>query len=694
MKPNGRRIAADIGGTFTDIAFLTDNGQLMSRKVSSTPDDYAKAVVDGITSLIDDSPNQLADVTEVLHGTTIATNAIIERKGARTALLTTKGFRDVLELRRIRVPTLYDPLYVKPTPLIPRDLRFEINERVDASGSVITPLDPSEIDRLLSQIEMSKVEAIAVCFLHSYANPTHERVVGDILRKALPTTFISLSVDVLPQIREYERTSTTVVNSYVGPLVKRYLSEIENRLRSVGTTGRLMVMQSSGGVIDAKTAIDTPAQIIECGPAAGVVGAMLTGVEAGYKNIITFDMGGTTAKASLIENGRLTKSDEYEVGGTMSSGSSLVSGGGYALKLPVIDIAEVGAGGGSIVWLDTAGAIKVGPQSAGAFPGPACYGAKNDEPTVTDANLVLGYLNPLALADGTLPIQIALSYSSIKNRIAYPLGCSVIEAAYGIHTVANANMTRAVKAVTTYRGRDPRDFALFAFGGNGGVHAVNLARELRIGCVIIPPAAGVFSAVGLLKANMQTELTHAFMHPVADMPIDLAEKIFRDLENRVSTRLGQIHGTVVFQKFADVRYAGQAFELTVELSAGDIKEATILEIVLRFTEEHKRRYGHAFSGDYPLETVNLRVTGSITTLPMVATNLSETNNKDHHREVYFGPAFGTSTTSVIQRSTLTANPLRGPLIVEEYEGTTIIPHDCSARLDSMNNIVINLETNH
>ena len=694
MNAGGRRIAADIGGTFTDIAFLTDDGQLMTRKLSSTPEDYADAVVEGITGLINDSPDQLADVADVLHGSTIATNAIIERKGARTALLTTKGFRDVLELRRIRVPTLYDPLYVMPAPLVPRNLRFEIDERVDAAGNVITPLDPSEIERLIPHIEASGIEAIAVCFLHSYANPVHEKLVGDILRKALPITFISLSVDVLPQIREYERTSTTVVNSYVGPPVKRYLTEMTDRFRSAGTTGRLMVMQSSGGVIDAETAMDTPAQIIECGPAGGVVGAMRAGGEAGYENLITFDMGGTTAKASLIENGRLTRSDEYEVGGSMSSGSSLVSGGGYALKLPVIDIAEVGAGGGSTVWLDAAGAIKVGPQSAGASPGPACYGTGSEEPTVTDANVILGYLNPLALAGGALPIQKALSQASIEKKIAQPLGRSVVEAAYGIHMVANANMTRAVKAVTTYRGRNPRDFLLFAFGGNGGVHAADLARELRIGQVIVPPAAGVFSAVGLLKADMQSGLTRAFMHPLASIPIDLAKRVFADLEAHVSTRLGQDQAAVRLQRFADIRYAGQAFELTVELSDGPINDAAIAEIDRRFADEHKRRYGHAFSGNYPLETVNLGVTGSIATLPTATTFLSETNNGSGDREVYFGPASDLTTTPVIQRGTLSEDLCSGPLIVEEYEGTTIVPPDCTARLDPLGNIVIDLGADH
>jgi N-methylhydantoinase A len=690
MNPRGRRIAADIGGTFTDIAYLTDDGRLMTKKISSTPENYADAVVDGITGLIDDSPDQLADVADVLHGSTIATNAIIERKGARTALLTTKGFRDVLELRRIRVPTLYDPLYVKPAPLVPRELRFEVNERMNAAGGIVTSLDPTEIERLLPHIEASDVEAIAVCFLHSYANPAHEQLVGEILRKVLPETFVSLSSDVLPQIREYERTSTTVVNSYVGPTVKRYLTAMTDRLNSAGTTGRLMVMQSSGGVIDADQAIEIPAQIIECGPAAGVVGALRAGLEAGYKNLITFDMGGTTAKASLIENGDLTKSDEYEVGGAISASNSLVSGGGYALKLPVIDIAEVGAGGGSIIWLDAAGATKVGPQSAGASPGPACYGIGGDAPTVTDANVVLGYLNPVALAGGALPIQIERARTAIDRRIAQPLGRSVIEAAHGIHMVANANMTRVVTAFTTYRGRDPRDFMLFAFGGNGGVHATDLARELRIGRVVIPPAAGVFSAVGLLKADMETGLTHAFMHPLANMPIDLATRVFADLAARVSTRLGQAQATVKIQRFTDIRYAGQAFELTVEFADGPIGDTAIAEIARRFEDEHERRYGHAFSGDYPLETVNLRVTGRIAASPTTAARLSTSEVAGGEREVYFGPAWGTVGTPVIPRSALSDTSCPGPLIVEEYEGTTVVPPDSAAKLDPTGNIVIDV----
>ncbi len=688
------RIAADVGGTFTDIAYLTSDGRLATRKVTSTPANYADAVLDGITGLIDDSPDSLAEVAEVLHGSTIATNAIIERKGARTALLTTKGFRDILELRRIRVPTLYDPLYVKPPPLVPRHLRFEIEERVDASGDVVTPLVPADVERLIPCIKASGLEALAVCFLHAYANPAHEEQTGKILRDALPGMFISLSVDVLPQIREYERTSTTVVNSYVGPTVKRYVTAMTSRLNAAGASGRFMVMQSSGGVIDADTAVGSPAQIIECGPAAGVVGALRCGADAGYENLITFDMGGTTAKASLIENGRLTKADEYEVGGPMSAGNSLVSGGGYALKLPVIDIAEVGAGGGSIVWLDAAGATKVGPQSAGASPGPACYDLGGEDPTVSDANVVLGYLNPMALAGGALPIQLGLSHKAIERRIAGPLSLSVVEAAHGIHTVANANMTRAVKAVTTYRGRDPREFALFAFGGNGGVHAADLAKALRIKHVIVPPAAGVFSAVGLLKADIETGLTRAFMHPLSSVPADLALRAFTELEEQITKRLGRKHEAIAFHRFADIRYAGQAFELSIELPHGPLDAAWSEEIRCRFEDEYRRRYGHVFSGDNPLETVNLRVTGRIPTLSSEGARLMEPGDDgEHMREVYFGPGPGTLTTPVIPRGALSGSLYPGPIIVEEYEGTTVVPPDCAARLDGAGNIVIDVGEN-
>jgi N-methylhydantoinase A len=451
------RIAADIGGTFTDVAVLSAGGRLATRKLPSTPANYADAVIDGITGLLGELGSPLEALEEVLHGCTVATNAILEHKGARTALLTTRGFRDVLELRRIRVPELYDPLYEKPAPLVARNLRFEIEERIGPNGEILTPLVEDDVLRAVERIESESVEAVAVCFLHSYANPAHERRTGEILRQKVSDRFISLSVDVLPQKREYERTSTTVINAYVGPPVRRYVRSMLQQLEAAGVRARLLVMQSGGGILDAPSALAKPALITECGPAAGVVAAEHVARLGGFPNVITLDMGGTTAKASVIEQGALSFADEYEVGGPMSGRAALAGGGGYALKLPVIDISEVGAGGGSIAWLDKAGSLRIGPHSAGALPGPACYGKGNDEPTVTDANLVLGYLNPDALAGGSVPLQGALARRAVAERIARPLGRGLLATAFGIHTVANASMMKAVRAVTTYRGRDPRD---------------------------------------------------------------------------------------------------------------------------------------------------------------------------------------------------------------------------------------------
>jgi N-methylhydantoinase A len=404
---------------------------------------------------------------------------------------------------------------------------------LDAAGKVLVPLSHDDVRRAVAAMRRHGVEAVAVCLLHSYANPAHERAIGAILREELPGCFISLSVDVLPQRREYERTSTTVINSYVGPPVGRYVRAMVDQLHAAGIGGRLMIMQSSGGILDAETVIGTPAQIVECGPAAGVIGAGHVAAASGYANVITLDMGGTTAKASIIEKNGLAFAEEYEVGGGVSARSSLAGGAGYALKLPVIDISEVGAGGGSIAWLDKGGSLKIGPQSAGALPGPACYGKGNDQPTVTDADVVLGYLNPVALAGGTVPIDADLSRAAVA-RIAQALSRELLETAYGIHTVANANMMRAVKAVTTHRGRDPRDFMLLAFGGNGGVHAVDLARVLQVRRVLVPMAAGVLSAVGMLFSKQELTLTQPFHHLAAGMPADKVEGGYRVMAERIA----------------------------------------------------------------------------------------------------------------------------------------------------------------
>lgn len=684
------RISADIGGTFTDIACLTADGRLATRKIASTPEDYARAIVEGLLALASQLDVSPAAFTEVLHASTVATNAILEGKGARTALITTAGFRDVLELRRIRVPRLYDPLYEKPAPLVPRRRRHELTERMDARGEVVTPLDLAQTEALARELAASSVEAVAICFLHAYVNPAHEHAVAHILRAALPGRFISVSHEVLPEIREYERTSTTVANAYIGPPVAKYLDSLQRQLHDAGVRGRLLMMQSSGGTLDVARVIAKPAHVVESGPAAGVIGAARLCVQAGYPDVITFDMGGTTAKASLVENGRVVRTDEYEVGGGISLSSRLVKGGGYALKLPVIDVSEVGAGGGSIVWIDPAGALKVGPQSAGAVPGPACYGAGGTQPTVTDANVLLGYSNRDALAGGSVRIDAALADTAYRG-IAKRLNASVLDAAFGVHRLANSTMMRAVKAVSTYRGRDPREFALFAFGGNGGIHAAALARELQMSRVIVPRAAGVFSALGLLLADFEVAETAAFLAPLEPARIGEAIAKLKMLETRVLDELGADAKTadIALAWRADLRYAGQAFELAVDVPRRVGSGDRVAAIRAAFESEHLRSYGHIQeNGD--IQFVTLRVTGAIAHegASALAPLVAEPNGKEGTRPVYFGPEFGLLETPVVVRAALVGIERRGPLIVEEYEGTTVVPPDASAAVDPAGNIVI------
>lgn len=683
------RIAADIGGTFTDIALLTATGELATRKVPSTPDDFARGVVDGIAQLLDGENLAPSDIGEVLHACTVATNAILENRGAPTALITTEGFRDVLEMRRIRVPRLYEPLYVKPPVLVPRRLRLEVTERMGPRGEVLVPLDETSVDRAIERLKREEITAIAVCFLHSYANPDHERRVGERLRKAFPDAFISLSVDVLPEIREYERTSTTVINSLVGPPMRDYLQSLLDTLAARGLPKRVQMMQSAGGIVDVRTVIRKPAQVVECGPAAGVIGARRAALLAGYKDVISFDMGGTTAKASLVENGALSRTDEYEVGGGISLSSRLVKGGGYALKLPVIDISEVGAGGGSIVWLDRAGSLKVGPHSAGAVPGPACYNMGGTEPTITDANVVLGYLNPDALAGGSLPIEQQLSHTAIARVVAEPLGIDVLKAAYGIHQVVTTVMTRAVKTVSTYRGRDPRHFTLFAFGGNGGIHAGSLARSLGIRRVVLPSGAGVFSAIGLLFADVETNVSAAFLKRLDQARPSDIDAVYANLIADVANELGRPADALHITWLADLRYAGQAFELTVPLASDDVAAAAS-----RFEAEHERTYGYKLAGE-PMEIVTLRVTGAMETggpkqiVPSAPP--PPRAGAAPSRDAYFGDTLGALPTPVIARHELDRHPRRGPFIVEEYEGTTLVQPDMTARLDESGNIIIELD---
>jgi len=684
------RIAADVGGTFTDIACLSPDGELATCKIPSTPQDYAAAVVDGIRLLTAALGAVPADFAEVSHASTVATNTILEAKGAKTALVTTAGFRDVLELRRIRVPRLYEPLYEKPAPLVPRRHRYEVCERLDASGGVVTALDEAEARALATTLGAGEFGAVAVALLHSYANPVHEQRIAELLRAALPGCFISVSSEVLPEIREYERTSTAVVNAYVGPVVSQYLLSLRERLTGEGIAARLVMMQSSGGTIDVRQVLERPAIVVESGPAAGVVGAARVAVRAGHPNVITFDMGGTTAKASLIDRGEIAYTDDYEVGGGISMSGGLAKGGGYALKLPVIDVSEVGAGGGSIVRIDAGNALKLGPESAGARPGPACYARGGANATVTDANVVLGYINPSSLAGGTVSIDCTLARAAVST-ITSRLGLELLEGAYGIHRLANMTMMRAVKAVSTYRGRDPRAYSLFAFGGNGGIHAVSLARELQIRQVLVPAAAGVFSAVGLLCADRVALRSVAFLRPLRSDTAAQALERCNVLERQARADLGEAAGAVVRRRAA-LRYAGQGFELTVELPAGAGDRAPSPEAVrAAFEHEYRRTYGHELVG-HALEFVALRVSAGVPPPgPLTVGRTRPALNTapvPASRAAYFGPQFGLLDTPVISRDALDATPRPGPFIIEEYEGTTVIPPRATARRDAFGNVVV------
>lgn len=677
------RIGADIGGTFTDVAFVDGDGRLTVHKVVSTPPDFGRAVADVVERLHRDGA--VGSATEVIHGTTVATNAILERRGARTALITTAGFRDVLELRRARSPELYDARYVPPSPLVERRWRIEVGERVRPDGRVLVPIDEAEVRRAIAFLASEGIESVAVCLLHSFRNPAHERLIGRLLEET--AAYTSLSVDLLPVIGEYERTSTTVVNAYIGPVVSRYLLELAADLERIAGIRRLQVMQSSGGLMSAARAARQPAQIVESGPAGGVIAGVRLGEVSGSRDLICLDMGGTTAKASVIEAGVPTLTSEYEVGSGISLSSQMSKGRGYALKVPVLDIAEVGAGGGSIVTADPLGTILVGPHSAGAVPGPACYAAGGTRATVTDANVVLGFVNPEAIAGGTRTIHPDLAHRAIHDDVAAPLGLSVEDAAYGVYGVATATMARAVKAVTTYRGRDPRDFVLLAFGGNGPIFAAALAESLGMRHVHIPAAAGVFSALGLLEAEETWHLSRSIFEVSAGLDPDELGARYRELEAGLLEELadgGTRDAEIAWG--ADIRYAGQGYDLTVPVDRAGPPGELVGRLRDAFHATHAKAYGHAAESD-EVELVNVRVIGRLPRSGTISRVTVAADRLSGSRSVWLGPTVGRHIAPVVDRADLRV-PLVGPALVEEYDTTTVVPPGWSARLDKQNTIVM------
>ncbi len=692
------RAGVDIGGTFTDIVLLGEDGARWTKKVPSSVDDYARAIVEGLSALLAEIGAEAGGIVELLHGATVASNAILELKGARTGLITTRGFRDVLEIRTLRMPRLYDLSWTKPPPLVERHLRVEIDERINARGEVERPLAEADVERAIGRLLAEGVEAIAVCLIHSYLNPAHERLVKQVAARLAPATTLCVSSEVLPEIKEYERTSTTVINAYVRPIVERYLSRLSAELGRAGVAAPLLLMQSNGGLTTVEAACATPMNIIESGPAAGVVGVQALARRIGVGKAISFDMGGTTAKASIIEDGEVTRALEYSVGGGVMIGSRLLSGAGYALKAPAIDLAEVGAGGGSIIWIDAGGALQIGPRSAGAAPGPACYGQGGEEPTLTDANVVLGYLNPEHLVGGAVRLDAEKARSVLAEKIARPLGVSLEDAARGACRIAASNMIRAIKAVSSERGRDPREYALVAFGGNGPLFAAAMAEALMIRRVLVPPSAGVFSAFGLLYSEVAYHFSRTRKALLADIDPDEVGAILDGLEAEARARLvkdGFAHDRIELTRRAALHYQGQSFELEAPVPAGVIDRQALALIAEAFAAEHEKTYGHRAGAEEPVELVTLRVVGRgvpeepRAALAAKAAPVPGVVIAQPARPAYFGPQHGWRQTPVFNRADL-AEPRHGPCIVEEYDSTCVVPPCARASLDRFGDIEIDL----
>lgn len=693
----GVRVGCDIGGTFTDIVLAMPDGRLYVNKTSSTPEDLGKAITSGLQALIDQAGIAPGDITELVHGTTTASNTILQKVGAKTGVLTTQGFRDVLEIGRIRTPTMFDLAWQKPAPLAARRYRRGIHERIAADGSVITPLNRTEVRKVVQQMVDEGVESLAICFINSYINPRHELMAREVVAEHFPELLVSMSYEVLPEIKEYERTSTTVVNAYILPAMRTYLGRLKKDLEEMGVRASLQIMASNGGMMGLAAASEKPVFAVASGPAGGVAGAAQVGTSSDETQLIVFDMGGTTAKASIILDGVPSLTTEYEFRDGISSPSRFIKGGGYVLKVPAIDIAEVGAGGGSLAWIDAGGLLSVGPASAGADPGPACYGRGNDRPTVTDANMILGYLNPQSLAGGSLKVDPGKSLAAIREHIAQPLGLDVLAAAHGVRRVANVNMARAIRAVTVERGRDPRDMTMVACGGGGPLHAIDVARLLGIRRVIAPVMAGVFCSVGMLTADAEHHLVRAVLQTLGAGDAGAVDEAVDELlaQGRDIMRSeGYVDEAVQMAVSADLRYAGQSSELTVPM-AGRLTEAGMVD---RLRDDFNAVYESTFgySSDEPVELVNVRVIASGRSdhrlrFSGIQVDASALAGSTGTRQVSFDPDTPPCETRVVPRSQIGLEGQAGPLVIESYDTTIIVPPGCVARADAVGNVLIDID---
>lgn len=685
------RVGIDIGGTFTDFLLADDSaGMVWVGKTLTTPDDPSISVRKGLEELLHRIGATGDEVAAAVHGTTLVTNAILERKGDRTALVTTRGFRDVIEIAREHRYDMYDIFLDLPRPIAPRRLRFEVDERVLADGSVYRPLDPEEVARVAQRCAEAGVDAVAVCFLHSYRSPEHERIAGAVLRDRLPHARISISSEVAGEIREYERTSTTLVNVYVQRLVDEYLDRIQAGLRELGSSARLLVMLSSGATATVDSAKRFPVRLVESGPAAGALATAHFGVGLGRPNLLSFDMGGTTAKACLIQNGHPRVTTDFEVDRVYR----FRKGSGIPVKAPAVEMIEIGAGGGSVARLDRFGLIKVGPQSAGATPGPACYGQGGTEPTVTDADLVLGYLDPGYFLGGRMRLDRAAAERVIQERIARPARLDLIDAAWAIHHVVNENMAGAARIHAIELGCDARAFPLFAFGGAGPVHAFDVARLLGCGEVIVPRAAGVGSTIGFLVAPLAFDFVRSAYSLLHEVDWDGTRRLFAEMEaegRALLAELGVASEDVTLERRADMRLSGQAHQTQVGIPAWREGQQPLEDVQDAFRNTYEGVYKRTPPG-VAVEVFNWRlvVSGPRPSLRLggVTGTVGGGALKDE-RPVYWRESGGFQPTRVYDRHRLRpGDRLEGPVIVEEEESTTVVGHGGRLAVDEELNLVI------
>ena len=673
------RIGVDVGGTFTDIALLEeDRDRLHLFKLPSTPHDPSIAALEGIGGVLDLSGVTPGDIACVGHGTTVATNAVLQGRTARVGLITTEGFRDLLEIGRQRRPLLFDLTVDRARALVPRHLRRELPERTRVDGSVLRPLALGGLEEIVGSFRQDEVQAIAVCFLHAYLNPGHEREVRDALARLWPDVPVSLSSDVVPEFREFERLSTTVLNAGLAPIMRAYLENFERRVRELGIKGATYLSQSSGGVMSLDAGGRLPAATLFSGPAAGVTGAIAVARQAGFENLLTFDMGGTSTDVCLVRGGEAVVGNERAVEG-------------YPVRMATVDVHSVGAGGGSAAGVDPGGFLQVGPASVGAVPGPACYGRGGVRPAVTDANLVLGRLHPARLLGGRLSVRQDLAAGAIAERVGGPKGFSVDEAARGILAVVNANMVRALRVVSVERGHDPRDFTLVAFGGAGPLHACDLARELGIKHVLIPPAPGVLCAIGLLVADLRSDASRTYLrHASSVRSVELAAWL-AEVRGQAQANMAASAGSAVEERrWLDLRYLGQNHELRVPVDPGPVRDGDVERLVVRFHEAHRHMHGYDVP-EAPVQIVNVRVALRVppAPLPTPARTGGGRLTPIESRSVFFEEAGGRIPCPVYRRQDLaTGIALRGPAIVEQMDSTVVVPPEVRATVHASGSLLL------